>query len=166
MKPLLDRIKDRCRIDEDGCWVWTQGVSSEGYPLMAVAGLTPKKSPLYVRRLVYVVACGGLIAKRRVASTCENRLCCNPAHLFAACESELARLEARKLRVARGRQKSLAIKRGKKPRKVGYDKADEIRRLRAAGVKRTEVARQFGVHPSLVSQITSGRAWVRGPWAI
>lgn len=164
MKPLIERIKDRCRIEDD-CWVWTNGVSAEGYPAMAIAELS--QSPIYVRRLVYVVAVGPLHARRRVYSTCENRLCCNPDHLRAGTEAEIARTAYRMERQARGVAHSMAIRAGKRSWKLDQEKAAEIRRLRAAGVPREEVARLFGLNVSMVSAITSGRAWpTPTPWAI
>lgn len=165
MKSLLDRIKDRCRVDEDGCWVWMQGTSDEGYPVMNIAEFN-NVSSLYVRRIVFVLAVDQLHARRRVASTCENKLCCNPEHLFSATESQLARTEFRKEKAARGLKHSLALRGAKRSWKLSYEKAEEIRRLRRDGMARDEVAKLFDVNPCIVSQITTGKLWVRSPWAI
>jgi hypothetical protein len=165
MKPLLDRIKDRCKVDEEGCWVWTQGVNEIGYPTMSVAELS--RSPIYVRRLVFTVACGPLHARRRVYSTCENKLCCNPEHLKAATESELAKTEFRQERQARGERHSLAIRTAKRSWKLDATKAAEIRRMRSEGVPRKEVAALFGINECMVSNITSGKAWREtNPWSV
>jgi DNA-binding transcriptional regulator YiaG len=160
-KPLLERIKDRCEVDEDGCWVWKQGLNPEGYPVMHIAEINPV-SPVYVRRIAYVLEIGPLHARRRVASTCEKKNCCNPEHLFAATEAELARTQYRIDRASRGERHSVAQKTAKRSWKLTYEKAQEIRRLRSEGMKREEVARMFDVNVSLVSEITANKIWVRG----
>src|SRR5512139_2560200 len=80
MKSLLDRVKDRCKVDEaTGCWVWTQNTHVEGYPTMRVSSFS--KKPMLVRRLVYELAVGVLSDRKVVTTTCGEVKCCNPAHL-------------------------------------------------------------------------------------
>ena len=98
MKSLLERIKDRCRVWETGCWIWTQATNNMGYPEMRVASLS--KNCMNVRRLVYELAVGPLTERYLVTSTCKVKTCCNPAHLKLATRAEVgtkALIEVNKL---------------------------------------------------------------------
>lgn len=85
MKPkTLQSIKDRCRISECGCWIWT-GATSNGGTRPNIYG------PDYTRgkwvyqtgpRAVWHIKTKAPIPQgHRVFRTCDEPLCVNPAHL-------------------------------------------------------------------------------------
>lgn len=154
MKSLVDRIRDRCDVDPlTDCWLWRQAVSAEGYPQFGVAELFGRRS-MYVRRVVYAVACGPLHARQLVISTCENRLCCNPLHLRAMTAAQHAKTQARRDAQSRGRTHGLAVRRGRTYKLTG--KAQEIRARLAAGERQIDLAREFGVHKTAISHLWRG----------
>ena len=91
MKTLIDRLKDRCRIEPaTGCWVWRQAKCGGGHPMIEIAELGKS---LNVRRLMYLIAVGQ-IAKGRVVSTsrtCGEKDCVNPEHLQSIRRADLNR---------------------------------------------------------------------------
>ena len=100
MKSLVDRLRDRCRVEPaTGCWVWQQSMAGGNQPIVEIAELGG--SSRSVRRLVYLVACGMLNSHRVVTTTCQEERCINPAHLRAISRSDLNRKIAR-TRVASG----------------------------------------------------------------
>lgn len=69
--------------------------------------------------------------------------------------------EALRQRLKRGWSiaKALTAPSGSAGPKLTKEDVLEIRRLRSNGVDRLIVARQFGIHKSMVSLITSGKSW-------
>ena len=89
MKPLIDRLKHRCRIEPaTGCWVWTQGSTGNGYPQISLSAIC--STPIQVRRLVYVMQVGQISRGSVVVSTCGENGCINPAHLKLMTRKALA----------------------------------------------------------------------------
>ena len=63
---------DRTKSNDDGCWVWQQSTTNSGYG--ACKGTTAHK-------LSYVEHVGPVPKGQVVRHSCDNKLCCNPAHL-------------------------------------------------------------------------------------
>lgn len=105
MKTLVDRLKDRCRLEPaTGCWIWKQAKCGGGHPMIEVAELGKS---LNVRRLMYLIACGP-IAKDRVISTmrtCSETDCVNPAHLQSIRRVDLNRQIAKSRKYHGGTRK-------------------------------------------------------------
>lgn len=75
-RPLLERLNERVRVDEAGCWVWTGALDSCGYGQISVDGR--KRS---THRASYEARVGPIPLDLQIDHLCRNRACMNPAHL-------------------------------------------------------------------------------------
>lgn len=74
----IARIKARCVIDGNGCWIWQGQKTYNGY------GQTSYRSKtLILHRKMFQVAKGVTLGRWEYAChSCDVKLCCNPDHLW------------------------------------------------------------------------------------
>lgn len=132
------------------------------------------------RRYAYVRHAGRLRRAHRVASeivsgpvppglcvlhACDNPPCCRPSHLFRGSQADnVADMDAKRRRgTTRGRPMPPgAVRRGSAHPGAKLDEraAAEIRAAARAGVvTRRALAARYGVTPSAITHVTSGRLW-------
>lgn len=108
-------------------------------------------------RAAYLEHFGEIAAGLVVCHRCDNPICCNPAHLFAATQAEnLADCRAKGR--ARG-QYEAGTAHPRHTAKLTDDMVREARALYAAGVRQTEIGRRFGIHSSVISRAIRGQCW-------
>lgn len=134
---ILDARVDRSG-GQDACWPWTGALNNHGYGVFELAG----KFHL-AHRVAYEQVhgpLGGLCALHR----CDNRPCCNPRHLFAG---------------TRGDNIKDCIAKGRHRQSYGRLKLtdDQVREIRTTPGTHVEAARRYGVHPTLICRIRSGK---------
>jgi len=126
------------RIDKrgpDDCWEWQGFKTKTGY-----GRIMWHRHVEAVHRVAFMLT-HDRWPTLQICHTCDNRCCCNPAHLFEGTQADNTRDMAMK---GRGTQKL---------------SADQVIYARATiGIKKAkEVAAMFGVSPSLISMIRTGR---------
>lgn len=143
------------RVDvrgEDECWPWLGATNVWGYGDCVYAGRRSNAS-----RAAYLDKNGGIQSGHVVCHRCDNPICCNPAHLFAATQAEnLA--DCRRKGRARGQFKA-GRKHPKPTAKLTPEKVQEARSLYAAGVSQSEIGRLWGIHSSTISRAIRGESW-------
>lgn len=127
------RICTKTKIDpETGCWIWEGRVTTNGYHRSTFA-----RKNWYVHRMSYVLYVGEIPRGFDVCHKCDNRRCCNPAHLFVG-----TRLDNMADAVSKGRQ----AKGEKHPwTKIRRDDVYEILKLRKLGMTLKAIAALYNV---------------------
>ena len=128
-----------------GCWLWTAGYN----PKTGYGHFYNRGALLYAHRFAYEQYVGPIPKNICVCHKCDVRCCVNPAHLFLGTKAENLSDMARKGRASRGAHRWSA------------KLSDEVVRIiRKSAKTNSELARVYGVSPSLISGIRHGHRWV------
>lgn len=160
-KDPLASYEEKVVRHAEGCWEWKAAVNAKGYGTVSVSG-----RPVGAHRFAYEAYVGPIPPGLFVLHRCDNPPCTRPDHLFVGSQSEnqldcltkgRSNLEAK---VHRGEDHGGA--------KLTWDAVREIRRRRMtrtpgrrlrAPNRIADIAQEFGVTDSLISQIVAGRIW-------
>ena len=126
----------------DACWPWGGYHDTRGYGQVHF-----QRQRIRPHRLAYQLAYGPL-ADRHVCHSCDNRICCNPAHLFAGTIADNNRDMVSKGRHAIGERNGNAK----------LSEAD-IMAIRDDARLGTVVASVYGVTTGLISMIKKRKIW-------
>jgi len=131
--------------DPDKCWNWRGYILDSGYGQFKLAYTNYRAN-----RLAYWLHTRHDPGDLLVCHTCDNRRCCNPAHLFLGppitnsvdmkSKGRAARLQG----VKHGRAKLTEA---------------EVKEIRASLETPTPLARRYGVSPSLICMIQKRKVW-------
>jgi hypothetical protein len=127
-----------------GCWLWTGSVASHGY-----GDLRLNKKTKLAHRLSWELANGHIPDGYFVLHRCDVRLCVNPSHLFLGTTTDNMRDKVKK-----GRHSA-----GWCHEKLTAEQVEQIRFLRASGLKLKEVGKLFNRHPDHIRKITNHKVW-------
>jgi hypothetical protein len=131
------------------CWKWTRGTKS-GYGFLEIQR-NSKVRKLSAHRVAFFLA-NGRWPTLFVCHICDWPLCCYPAHLFEATNSENQHDKVRKGRQARGERGSHA--------KLSAAQVLEIRSLCRKGLRnRQAIAQRFGVTSATIASIVRRANW-------
>lgn len=129
------------------CWDWPYAFNGVGYGKLGWHGAV-----VDAHRLVCLLAHGDPAQpKMDAAHSCGNRACINPHHLRWATrkQNHADMLGHGTLEWGENRYNS----------KLTASDVIEIRTLCASGLSHSTIAQRYGVVPSLVSRIKTGKAW-------
>lgn len=147
----LDMIKARC-IECGDCWEWQGGLIGGGHPQVRYKGQCGS-----ARRAVYELSGGRLYQKSFIVTTCENRLCLNPAHLKQMTQAQyMQKLGA--LGVQGGLVRTANVARGKQAQAGKITMAD-ARQIRQSDEPVKSLAERYGLSPERIYRIRKGTAW-------
>ena len=138
------------RIDKsagsEGCWIWRNG-GGGGYGGFRLHG--KQKGP---HRIVYELSFGPIPDGQCVLHHCDNKKCCNPAHLFIGTNQANVDDKIAKLRQPKGQAHGMS--------RLG---ATDVVRMRwlyeSGGLSYRELSRLFRVAAGHVGRICRGQSW-------
>ena len=131
-----------------GCIEWARCCNKDGYGQINLGGRV-----IGAHRFAYELKYGPIPEGMKICHTCDNPPCCNNDHLFLGTDADnMADM------VSKGRSNKL---KGEKHGNAKLTEANvvEIRRRLAAGEVQGPIAKDFGIHHSMVSCIKTGKNW-------
>lgn len=137
------------RVDQSGgpasCWPWTGPRDRDGYGVTGIERLGERRA----HRVAWFLQNGAIPAGLVVCHSCDNPLCCNPAHLFTGTTRDNVMDCIRK-----GRRPT-----GEQSRQAKLTDADlaVVWSLLDAKVPQTVIAARFGVCQATIGHIKTGR---------
>lgn len=145
------RFWSRINIKSDSeCWEWLGTLRRRnGYGVITI-----RHKPVFAHRLSYILTRGEIPEGLYVCHTCDNKLCCNPAHLWLGTHADNCADKHQK-----GRANS---PKGEFHYKAILTEASvlEIRKQYASGNKTQRgLAKEYGVDQSTISYAISEKNW-------
>ena len=138
----IDQFWDTIDIgDEDACWEWLGGHNGDGYGYYKCQR---------AHRLAFSLVKGK--PKHYVLHRCNNRACCNPAHLYDGTHKQ------NMLDMAEACSHDGFNRKGEKHPKAILTN-DEARIIKQSSETGISLARRFHVSPATISMIQHGKRW-------
>ncbi len=145
----------------DGCWPWVAYKNRKGYGQLRAGG-----RGILAHRMAYVLTNGPIPDGLFVCHTCDNPICCNPAHLFLGTNTDNMQDAAKKGRTVKGDKHPLHRDPSRAPHgeKCGTHKlcTQDVLAIRAragTGITHRELASRYGVSQSEITQIINRKRW-------
>lgn len=135
-------------LDDTDCWVWQGPVNKYGYGKVTINGQCLK-----AHRVAYELRYGPIAPGLCVCHKCDNRKCCNPAHLFpgTVAENNQDMVNKGRQRAPRGPKSHLA--------RLTETEVIAIREAYMRGIGPTALARQYGVSSGAIKGVIYGKSW-------
>ncbi len=148
MKERLDRGIDRSG-GPDACWPWMGALNSSGYGVIREPSQPDGRDGRAVRthRVTWQEYRREALIDLYVLHTCDNRRCCNPAHLWLG--THLDNMQDMR---AKGRSKGEACPRAKLTE-------TEVRAIRTDSRTNAQLSRDLGIPESTIWSIRARRSW-------
>lgn len=131
----------------DGCLEGQGKPTRGGY----LRGADREGNVKLLHRVAYEEAFGPIPVGFCVCHRCDNRRCCEPAHLFLGTDADNNADMVAKGRASRGENRGAA--------KLDPAKVREIRRLLEAGMAKRQIAFRFGVTDIAILKIARRQTW-------
>jgi hypothetical protein len=138
------------RSNPNECWPWMASRSYFGYGRVNVGG-----EMVAAHRVAWELTNGPIPPGLCVCHKCDNPPCCNPAHLFPGSKADNTHDMMKK-----GRRPHIAIYgESHVNAKLTWAIIPDIRARRASGEHVADIAARYGVNPTAISHVLSGRTW-------
>jgi hypothetical protein len=124
-----------------GCWLWVGCSDKDGYGFIRVAGKNLKAHRVSMELHSGVTLGPGQL----VCHKCDTPACINPDHLYVGDNSR--------------NQQDAAVRRRAARIKLSVDDVRAIRRRRANGERPVDLAKEFGVNQTSITNIANRKKW-------
>jgi hypothetical protein len=134
IQQAFDRIRARIEINERGCWIWRGAHNPDMYGQIKVGDKT-----WATHRVTYTAVKGEIPRGKVIRHTCDQRACCNPAHLLVGDHED-------------NTQDILDRGRSKHRRVLSAEEIQRIREMRASGETKRAIAEALHCNWDAVSR--------------
>lgn len=133
-------------LSPDECWEWQGKKYKNGYG--SAKNIGPKGKERGPHRIAWVIVHGDVPQGLHVLHHCDNRICCNPKHLFLGTHQDNMYDRNKKNRQAKGSS-------------IGTSKLSEsqVLAIKLDGRSNRKIAVDYGISQSCVSRIKSEITW-------
>lgn len=145
------------------CWKWTAGLM-KGYGAFVISAGGQRRTLRSNRVSLFLAS--GFWTHAMACHSCDERDCCNPAHLFDGTSKDNLADAARKGRMATGKQhgthmhpETLSRGSGHYKAKLTEDRVLAIRERFASGEGMQALAREYGLTRESISKVVHRRTW-------
>jgi hypothetical protein len=147
-RDLAEKFWSKIEVrDEDECWEWKASTRTGGY-----GAFRGEDGLVGAHRIAWEIANGERVPDDLVVRhKCDNRLCCNPAHLELGTHADNSRDMVERERSARGSRSGRSV--------LTEEDVLEVRRLLSRGEKISSIARNYGVAYNTIWEISIGTHW-------
>ena len=154
-----DRLRfwDKVNIpsDPDKCWEWQACKYETGYGQIRVNG-----HKMRTHRVSYELKYGDIPDGLFVCHKCDNRACCNPAHLFLGTQKDNMQDMVRKGRANRTEFQSVSRPGVLNSSLLTKEQVLYIRDCHnSKRFSQIELARQFGVATTTINRVVNRKSW-------
>lgn len=155
-----DKARFWAKVDKRGtdeCWPWRRAIAKSGYGVFGLYGKIKTS-----HRVSWRVCRGEIPAGISVLHHCDNRPCCNPAHLFLGTHDDNMADKIKKGRQASGVTHAEYYARGTDGgmTKLTEESVREIRSIYSTtGISQKRIAIRFGVDRTNISSIIRRKTW-------
>jgi len=141
-------LEDRfwAKVDKKGpnkCWEWTAGKNGGGYGAIDEAGKS-----LRAHRVSWELTYGSIPKGLCVLHHCDNKLCCNPSHLFLGTQADNIADKTAKGRQAKGEGNGhVTLMR------------EDVFNIRRSSLSQGKLGRLYGVSQYAIWAVKNERTW-------
>lgn len=135
-------------VDENDCFVWQGTINNDGYGVVYWHNY-----PYRAHRISYWLYNGEIPEGKVVCHRCNNKLCVNPDHLYAATPKKNTQDAVRDgLMVGKTGENSASAK-------LTRDQAVEVVKRRKQGERKIDIAKDYGISHWTFGDILKGTSW-------
>lgn len=161
----VEAALENYHVDENGCWIYQGSISNLGYAVISGISLG-RTGVVQLSRIVMSRHLGTDLGDSSTFAChhCDNRACIRPSHIFPGSNQDNIADRHTKGRTARGDASGRRLHPERYPlhmnAKLTEEQVTTIRlRYAAGGVRQVDLAKEFGVTQTHISQIVLRQSW-------